>query len=52
MLAAALAVFAGTAFAANPACESPADEKKSFGAAKRSLVTYCAKDAIGVAAAR
>jgi hypothetical protein len=52
MLAAALAVFAGTVFAANPDCKSPANEKKSFGAARSSFVTNRAKDAIGVAVAR
>lgn len=52
MIAAALAAFAGTAFAANPACESQANEKKLSGAAKNSFVTKCVKDATGAAAAQ
>ena len=51
IVAAALAVFAGTAFAASPACESQANEKKLAGAAKTSFVTKCVQDATGAAAA-
>jgi hypothetical protein len=49
MIAAALAVFASTAFAANPACESQATEKKLSGAAKTSFIKKCEKDATDVA---
>ncbi len=42
----AIALFAGNAaFAANPACEAQATEKKLSGAAKNSFVTKCEKDA-------
>ena len=45
IVAAAIAVFAGTAFAASPACESQANEKKLSGAAKTSFIKKCEKDA-------
>ena len=49
MIAAALAAFASTAFAANPACESQANEKKLSGAARTSFVKKCEKDATDAA---
>ena len=45
MIAAAIAAFASTAFAANPACESQANEKKLSGAARTSFIKKCEKDA-------
>jgi hypothetical protein len=45
-----LATFAGNAaYAANPACEAQATEKKLSGAAKNSFVTKCEKDATAAA---
>jgi hypothetical protein len=42
---AAIVIFASqAAFAANPACEAQATEKKLSGAAKNSFVTKCEKD--------
>jgi hypothetical protein len=50
MIAAAITVFASNvAFAANPACEAQATEKKLAGAAKSSFVKKCEKDAMGAA---
>ena len=49
IVAAAIAVFAGTAFAASPACESQANEKKLAGAAKTSFIKKCEKDAADAA---
>jgi opacity protein-like surface antigen len=46
MIAAAIAVFASSAaFAANPACEAQANEKKLSGAARTSFIKKCEKDA-------
>jgi hypothetical protein len=46
VIAAAMTVFASNvAFAANPACEAQATEKKLAGAAKSSFITKCEKDA-------
>lgn len=46
MIAAALAAFAcGTAFAAAPACEAQANDKKLSGAARTSFIKKCEKDA-------
>jgi hypothetical protein len=49
-LVTACALFAGSAFAADSACETKAAEKKLAGAAKTSFVKKCEKDA-GAAAA-
>jgi len=49
MIAAAIAAFATTAFAANPACESQATEKKLSGAARTSFIKKCEKDAADAA---
>ena len=43
------AVVCNVAFAANPACEAQATEKKLAGAAKNSFVTKCEKDATAAA---
>ena len=47
--AATLALFASTAFAANPSCEAQANDKKLAGAAKTSFVKKCEKDASAAA---
>jgi hypothetical protein len=44
-LVTACALFAGSAFAADSACETKAAEKKLAGAAKNSFVKKCEKDA-------
>jgi hypothetical protein len=45
-----VALFASHAvFAANPACEAQANEKKLSGAARTSFVTKCEKDVMGAA---
>ena len=49
MIAAALAAFATTSFAANPACESQANENKLSGAARTSFIKKCEKDATDAA---
>jgi hypothetical protein len=49
IFAAALAALASTAFAASPACESQANEKKLSGAAKTSFIKKCEKDASAAA---
>jgi hypothetical protein len=50
MIVAAIALVASNvAFAANPACEAQATEKKLSGAAKNSFVTKCEKDAAAAA---
>ncbi|MBN8508145.1 MAG: hypothetical protein J0L57_05975 [Burkholderiales bacterium] len=51
LLVAAAAAFATGAYAANPACEKQADDKKLAGAARTSFVTKCEKDAGGGKAA-
>ena len=47
----ACALFAGSAFAADSACQTQAAEKKLAGAAKTSFVKKCEKDAKAPAAA-
>ena len=50
MIAAAIAVFASNvAFAANPACEAQATDKKLAGAAKTSFLKKCEKDSMDAA---
>jgi hypothetical protein len=50
-LVTACALFAGSAFAADSACETKAAEKKLAGAAKTSFVKKCEKDSAAPAAA-
>lgn len=50
ILLAALAFTAGTAMAANPACEAKATEKKLAGAAKNSFIKKCEKDSMAATA--
>ena len=50
VIAAAIAMLvSSTAFAANPACESQANEKKLSGAARTSFIKKCEKDAVDAA---
>lgn len=50
LVAAAIGLFASNvAFAANPACEAQATEKKLAGAAKTSFMKKCEKDAVDAA---
>jgi hypothetical protein len=45
LAAVTLGLLAGHAFAANPACEKQADEKKLAGAARTSFMKKCERDA-------
>jgi hypothetical protein len=45
LLAAFLAVFASSAYAQSPSCQSQASDKKLAGAALKSFMTKCQKDA-------
>ena len=44
LAAVTLGLFAGHAFAANPACDKQADEKKLAGAARTSFLKKCERD--------
>jgi hypothetical protein len=54
ILAALISSFAASAYAQGPTCKAQSDEKKLAGAAQKSFMTRCEKDAVkscGIAAA-
>src|SRR6266542_1505313 len=52
VLAAALSLIASVAYAQNPTCKAQSAEKKLHGAAEKSFITKCTKDAQTACAAQ